>query len=139
MAESSSPWERAKKSRSLRQEERTARKRGARKQPNSGRTWHSKGDVTLDSFLGKLLIDNKTNEKPENKSYRLDKDDWLVLRRISNRTPPGCHPVLQVDLQEIHLMVFEESLWDEIVSYVIHLEETIKRLEGGNGDDIESV
>jgi len=129
------PWERAQKTRSQKQEERTARMRGARKQPNSGRLWHSKGDVTLDSFLGRLLIDNKTTDKPENSSYRITRDDWEKLRRISNRTPPGCHPALQIDLQDLHLLVFELPLWDEIVTYVMTLEERIKKLEAGSDDE----
>jgi hypothetical protein len=124
MPDSGTPWERARKSQSQQQEERTAKMPGARKQPNSGRLWNRKGDVTLDSFMGRLLIDNKTTE---GKGYRITREDWLSLTKLANRTPPGCRPALQVDLPNVSLMVFELALWDEIVNYIMQLEEEVRR------------
>jgi hypothetical protein len=117
-----SPWERSLKSRSKLQEERMSRMKGARPQVNSGRIWSSLRDNKLTSFIGMFLIDNKTHDDPEKRSYRLDYDEWKSLRKDANRTPPGCLPALQVDLQDISLFVIELSTWDEICRYVMSLE-----------------
>jgi hypothetical protein len=113
------PWERAKQQRYEKQERRTGKMPGARPQVNSGRIWSSLRDARIDSFIGRLLIDNKSTE---NKSYSISRDDWLALKRDANRTPPGCLPALQIDIQDVHLMVFELSTWDELVEYVLTLE-----------------
>lgn len=114
-----SPWERAKEQRYVSQEKRTSRKPGARPQINSGRKWHSLRDVIQDSPLGRMLIDNKTTEGA---SYRITITDFRELKRDANRTPPGCHPALQVDIQEMRLMIIEDALWDEIIDYIRILE-----------------
>ena len=125
------PWIRARKSNSAQQEQRFARGRG-RQQPNSGRRWHSPGDVTLNSFIGRILVDNKTHDNPEKQSYRITRDEWLKLRTQANRTPPGCSPALQIDIQELHLLAMELDLWDEIVEYVMRLEATVEKLREAN-------
>jgi hypothetical protein len=131
MDDKDTPWDRVKASRSVQQERRTARMRGGRAQINSGRIWSSLRDAKLNSFIGLLLIDNKTTE---NQSYTITKRDFTDLKRDAQRTPPGCHPALQIDIQDLHLMCFELGLWDEIVKYVIALESQIEELErGGNG------
>lgn len=59
-------------------EKRTAKKYGGKRTPNSGATWHSKGDVLtseLDlSLSGNFLIQNKFTEK---KSFILKLQDIL--------------------------------------------------------------
>jgi hypothetical protein len=117
-----SPWERSLKSRSKQQEERTAKMPGARPQVNSGRIWSSLRDNKLTSFIGMFLIDNKTHDDLEKQSYRIDYNEWKSLRRDANRTPPGCLPALQIDLQDISLFVIELSTWEEIQRYVMNLE-----------------
>jgi hypothetical protein len=138
------PWDESKKRKSQRQEERTAKMPGARPQVNSGRTWSSLRDVKLSTFFGVVLIDNKTTENPENRSYRLTRDEWLELRRDAGRTPPGCMPALQIDIQDVHLLVFELGMWDAMVEHVTKLEIQIEELqrenrelrrEGTNDDD----
>jgi hypothetical protein len=114
-----SPWEKAKEQRYQAQERRTSRKAGARPQINSGRTWSSLRDVKQSSPFGTVLIDNKTTEA---ESYRITKPDFKALRRDANRTPPGCHPALQIDIQDLRLFVIEDDLWDEILNYVRVLE-----------------
>jgi hypothetical protein len=126
MSEIPTPWERAKISRSVQQERRTSNMPGARSQINSGRIWSSLRDNKLDTFVGMLLIDNKDTES---ESYRLVREKWLELRRDANRTPPGCHPALQVDIQDVHLMIFEVGLWDALMKYVIDLETRLMELE----------
>lgn len=116
----STPWERAKKQRYEKQEQRTARMPGGRAQVNSGRIWSSLRDAKIDSFIGRLLVDNKSTEAG---SYTVKKSDWLDLRKDANRTPPGCLPALQIDIQDIHLMTFELATWDQLVEYVLTLED----------------
>lgn len=124
------PWERARTSRSKQQEDRTAKRSGATSQINSGRTWRSLRDSKLRSFIGTFLIDNKTHENPEQRSYRIVYGDWLALRRDAHRTPPGCLPALQVDLQDVHLFIIELEAWDEVEKYIFSLEAKILELTG---------
>lgn len=103
--------------------------KGARPQVNSGRIWSSLRDNKLRSFIGLFLIDNKTHENPEKRSYRIEYQEWLQLRRDAQRTPPGCLPALQIDLQEIHLLTIELETWEDVERYVIELETRIRELE----------
>ena len=129
MGELETPWQRGrKKSRSKEQEERTSRMRGARPQVNSGRIWSSLRDNTLTTFVGSFLIDNKTTERA-NESFRIERKKWLELRRDANRTPPGCLPGLQVDLQDVHLLVVEVAAWEAVERYVIALEDKLERAQ----------
>jgi hypothetical protein len=102
------PWKRSSKSGSQKQEERISKKPGARPQLNSGRTWSGRGDVRL----GDMLIDAKDHSL--SKSYRITEGEWNQLKRMAHKTPPGCNPMLQLDVGRFHLVVIEESLWDEI-------------------------
>jgi len=117
------PWQQVKESRSQLQEKRTARKPGARSQINSGRTWSSKGDVVLNSPIGRILIDNKDTEDA---SYRITEDDWRKLKKQANQTPPGCQPGLQIDIRNLRLLVIEEATYDEIVKYILTLESRLE-------------
>lgn len=116
------PWDRVTKPKYAQQERRTAKKDGARPQVNSGRTWSSLRDVKQSSPVGHLLIDNKTTDA---ESYRITKGDFRELIRDANRTPPGCNPALQIDIQELRLMVVQEGLWDEIMNYIRYLESVV--------------
>lgn len=118
------PWERVREQPYAKQEKRTAKKPGARPQINSGRTWSSLRDVIQDSPLGRILIDNKTTEAS---SYRITREDFMALKRDANRTPPGCLPGLQIDIQDLRLMVIEDGLWDEILNYIRELEHAARR------------
>lgn len=128
MPEIPTPWERATKSKSKLQEERTSRMKGARPQVNSGRIWSSLRDNKLTSFIGLFLIDNKTHDDPEKRSYTIKYDEWKDLRRDANRTPPGCMPALQVDIQDVSLLVIEVGAWEEIQRYVLDIETKLAAL-----------
>jgi hypothetical protein len=123
----STPWERATAPKYARQEKRTASKPGARPQLNSGRTWSSLRDVKQKSPVGHILIDNKTTEAT---SYRITKDDFKALKRDANRTPPGCVPAFQIDIQDLRLLVIEDSMWDEVLDYIRLLESRLEDVEG---------
>lgn len=120
------PWDRVTKPKYAEQEKRTAKKHGARPQVNSGRTWSSLRDVKQASPVGHLLIDNKTTDA---ESYRVTKADFKALIRDANRTPPGCHGALQVDIQELRLMIVQEGLWDEILNYIRYLEAVVNAVD----------
>jgi hypothetical protein len=109
-----------------------SRKVGVTKNWNSGRG-RIKSDATMQSILGKVLVDNKDTEAD---SYRIQGDDWRLQRRLANRTPPGCHPALQVDIgDDIHLFICELGLWDEIERYILELETRVEQLTGEKGAD----
>lgn len=126
MDEIDTPWKRATAPKYQQQEKRTAKKHGAKPQINSGRTWSSLRDVSVRTIIGKLLIDNKTTEA---KSYTITRDDWAALKRDANRTPPGCHGALQIDIQDLRLFIIEEAVFDEIINYARLLEEKVNGLE----------
>jgi hypothetical protein len=128
MSELIPPWDRVKRNRSLIQERGFAKRTGARPQVNSGRIWSSLRDATLNSFLGRLLVDNKTTEAG---SYTIKKDDWELLKRDANRTPPGCHPALQIDIGDLHLFVLGLSTWDEAMEYIMFLEGQVEKFKEG--------
>jgi hypothetical protein len=124
----STPWDRVTAPKYVKQEKRTARKDGGRAQVNSGRTWSSLRDVKQKSPVGHILIDNKTTDA---ESYRVTKSDFKALVRDANRTPPGCHAALQIDIQDLRLMVIEEGLWDEILNYIRLVESMVDEREEG--------
>ena len=107
------PWKAKSTPAYLEQERKEAKKPGARLQVNSGRTWSGLRDVIRQSVVGALLIDCKTGANGPLKSYRLTEDEWRDLRRDANRTPPGCYPVLRIDIGPYKLMVIEDEMWEE--------------------------
>lgn len=124
------PWDKAKKTRSQKQEAYPERRvKGAQKQPNSGRGTFRKGDSTVRSFIGRCLIDHKTHDDPEKVSYTLTARSWRKTQADARITPPGCHPLQQIDLQDLHLMVMETDLWHEIEEFVVQLQVENERLK----------
>lgn len=106
------PWKTGKKPKYVKQELRTSKKPGAKPQMNSGRVWSSLRDVKQKlAIMDHVLIDNKTTDA---NSYRITDSDWGELKRDANRTPPGCHPALQIDLPKHRLYVVDEAFWDAI-------------------------
>jgi len=108
------PWNKDRTPNYLKAEKEQAKRKGARAQINSGRLWFSLRDVIEKTVLGNLLIDNKTGRDGPLISYRVTQYDWHDLKRDANRTPPGCHPVLRLNIGPYKLMVIEEDLWDEV-------------------------
>lgn len=95
------------------QERRSAKKKGARRQLNSGRTWSGKGDVRHRTPAGEMLIDCK--DHTDSKSYRITEDEWSEWKSTAHKSPPGCQPMYQLDIGKHRLVVIEEDLWDEIL------------------------
>lgn len=123
----STPWRETKDPGYMRQEKREAGKRGSRRQVNSGRLWFSLRDVIQRTAIGRLLIDCKTGRDGPLKSYRLTDDEWALLKRDANRTPPGCYPALKIELGKFHLLVIEEDMWDETVEALSEIDREVQR------------
>lgn len=111
----SAPWNTRSKPAYVEQERRESKRKGARPQLNSGRVWSGLRDVIQNTVVGRLLIDCKTGARGPLKSYRITEKEWRQFHRDANRTPPGCHPVLKVDIGPYRLVTIEDSLWDEIL------------------------
>ena len=106
------PWKPSSKKGYEIQEKRLAKKKDSRPQLNSGRTWSGRGDVKQNSPIGHMLIDAKDHSR--SKSYRVTAEAWATLKSMAYKTPPGCQPMLQVDVGSHSLVIIEESLWDSI-------------------------
>jgi hypothetical protein len=116
------PWARAKKTKSQKQEQRLADMEGGKPQVNSGRFWRWKRDAVLHNFL----IEARTTDK---ESYRIDKKEFLSMRKEALQTPPGLLPGMQVDIQELHLMVIELNAFQDLNMRVIELETRMEKME----------
>lgn len=117
------PWQRAKgKTKSQRQENRLGEMEGGKKQVNSGRFWRWKRDAVLHNFL----IEARTTDKA---SYRIERKEFLDIRREARQTPPGLLPGIQVDLGDLHLMVTELQAFHDREMLIYELEARIEMLE----------
>lgn len=122
------PWVRAKKkTKSQRQEERLGKMEGGRKQNNSGRFWRWKRDAVLHNFL----IEARTSDK---NSYRLDRSEFLDIRKEARQTPPGLLPAMQIDLGDLHLMVTELQAFQDRELLIYELEARLEILEEANAE-----
>jgi hypothetical protein len=116
------PWVRAKRTKSQQQEERLGKMPGGSKQINSGRFWRSKRDAVLHNFL----IEARTTDAG---SYRIEKQEFLDIKKQGLQTPPGLLPAMQIDLGELHLMVTELSAFQDREMRILELEARLERLE----------
>jgi hypothetical protein len=118
------PWTRARKQRSEKQESRIGKMEGGRKQVNSGRFWRWKRDGILHSFL----VEARTTEV---ESYRIEKKEFQQIRKQAFQTPPGLLAAMQIDIQDLQLMVTELSVFQERELRLVELE---TRLEESQTD-----
>jgi len=121
------PWIRARKSKSELQEQRLGKSEGGKKQVNSGRFWRWKRDGILYDFL----IEARTTEKA---SYRIDKNEWLDIRKQAFQTPPGLLPGMQIDIQDVQLLVVELAAGEGMIKRLLELEALIERYERETGN-----
>ena len=92
------PWEKAKKQRYQKQEERLNELHGGSKGVNSGRHWRWKRD----GKLGAYLIECRDTQK---RSYSVSYDEFQSITREAHKTPPGLLPAMQVDILDLSLFV----------------------------------
>jgi hypothetical protein len=124
------PWDRAAKTKSEKQEEKISRMPGGSKQINSGRsTWTSKRDNIL-GLVFKFLVEARTTDK---KSYRVDKQEFLDLRKQAFQTPPGLLPMMVVDIDGLVIAVVELKDMNEIQTRMLDLEEKIHARDEEDG------
>jgi hypothetical protein len=109
------PWSRARRTRSSKQEGRIGKMEGGSKQVNSGRLWRWKRDGILHEFL----IEARTTEAG---SYKISGDEFLKIRREGLQTPPGLLPGMQIDIQDLSLMVIELSAFQDLYVRLLELE-----------------
>jgi hypothetical protein len=114
------PWSRARKTRSQQQEERLGTMEGGTKQVNSGRFWRWNRDATLHNFL----IEARHTDAG---SYRVERAEFLDIRKQALTTPPGLLPAMQIDLGDLHLMVTELSAFQDREMRILELEELLAR------------
>lgn len=110
------PWQRARKSRSEKQEARIGKMDGGERQVNSGRFWRWKRDGKLYEFL----VEARTVEK--SRSYTISKDEFQHIRRQALQTPPGLLPAMQIDILDLSLMVIELTAFQDLYARLIALE-----------------
>lgn len=125
--ELSTPWERARKRRSQKQEERNGNLVGGSKQLNSGRIWRFKRDNKLWNFL----VESRTNEKAGADTYRISRKEFLQIEQEAFQTPPGLLPAMQIDIQELQLFVMRLTAFQQLFERIISLEAEIELLKGG--------
>jgi hypothetical protein len=109
------PWNRARKTKSQKQEERLGKNEHGSKQNNSGRFWRWKRDGKLHGFL----IEARTTEKG---SYSIDYVDFKTLEKQAHQEPPGCLPGMQVDIRDLSLMVMKLQDFEDREVKILDLE-----------------
>lgn len=121
------PWDRASKTKSRRQEERNAKLEGGGLQINSGRSsWTSKRDNTLGRVY-KFLVESRTTD---NDSYRIDRKEFLDIKKEAMQTPPGLLPAMQIDINGLSLFIVQLKDFEEFQTRMLDLEEKVEHGRG---------
>lgn len=113
------PWQRARKLKSQKQEERLDTIPGGKKGINSGRFKRYPRDGRIYDFL----IEARTNEKRGAKSARIEKQEFLDLKRQALQQPGGMKPAMQISIDELDLMVIELADFNDMQAALITLAE----------------
>ena len=116
------PWTRAKKTKSQLQEKSIGRMEGGKQQVNSGRFWRWKRDGILHNFL----IEARTTDA---ESYRIERKEFVQMRKQALQTPPGLLPGMQIDIQDLSLMCIETSAFQDMNLRLVELETKLERYE----------
>jgi hypothetical protein len=112
------PWSRARKLRSVEQEKRLGSLPGGRTGVNSGRHWRWPRDGRIYDFL----IEARTNHKPGMKSYRIEKQEWLDLKKQALHEPGGMKPAMQITMDDVDLIVIELRDFNDMMAKLVALE-----------------
>jgi hypothetical protein len=119
MSNLETPWTRARKLKSQAQEERLNKIPGGQKGVNSGRFKRFPRDGRIYDFL----IEARTNEKRGAKSARIDKAEWLDLKKQALQQPGGMKPAFQITIDEVDLIVIELNDFNDMQARLIMLAE----------------
>lgn len=112
------PWSRARKLRYQIQEERLNEIPGGRKGVNSGRFQRWPRDGRIYDFL----VEARTNQKPGAKSAKIDKQEFLDLKKQAIREPGGMKPAMQITMDDLDLMVIELRDFSDMLAKIMSLE-----------------
>ena len=104
------PWHRAKARKSQRQEKRLGQLPNSRTQPNSGRGRFLKRDARI---FGNFLTEARTTDA---QSYRIEKKEFQDLTKQAARQPPGCLPLMALEIDGLRLWVIREVDGEEILA-----------------------
>ena len=116
------PWSRARKTASERQERRIAQLPGGSRQVNSGRTlWQSKRDNKLMEFL----VEARTTTHG---SYSLSRDEFMQVKKEAHASPPGFMPAFQIDIQDLSVICIELPVFTEMQRLLVTMEAQIAEL-----------
>jgi len=115
MGEFQTPWSRARKLRSERQEERLGEMPLSSRQVNSGRFWRWKRDGIVWNFL----VEARTTQAG---SYRVEEKEFQNIKREAVTTPPGLKPAMQIDIGETQLWLMELRDWEAVYLRLSDLE-----------------
>ena len=110
------PWSRARKLRSTLQEERLNDLPHGRKGVNSGRFWQWKRD----GRIGNFLIEARTTEA---KSYRIERDEFMDLKKQALTEPGGLLPAMQVTIGDLDLIVIDLVTFSDMNARLLYLEQ----------------
>lgn len=116
------PWVRARKTKSQRQEERLATLDGGSKQVNSGRFWRWKRDGAIHHFL----MEARTTDKD---TYAISRKEFLGIRTNAFQTPPGMLPGMQIDIQDLSLVTIELGPFEDLLATLMELEARVEKYE----------
>lgn len=126
MSNLETPWRRARKLRSQAQEENLNRIPGGQKGVNSGRFKRFPRDGRIYDFL----IEARTNQKRGAKSARIDKEEWLDLKKQALQQPGGMKPAMQITIDEVELIVIELNDFTDMQARLIMLGERDDETQG---------
>lgn len=112
------PWSRARKQRHELQENRIGRTPGGEKSVNSGRIWRWKRDGKLHEFL----VEARTTQA---ESYRIERKEFLNIRREALQTLPGLLPSMQIDIRELSLLLIQLKDFNDLYSELLQLREKV--------------
>jgi hypothetical protein len=121
------PWERARKTKSQKQEERIGKMEGGSKQNNSGRFWRWKRDGKLHGFL----VEARTTDK---NSYAIQYKEFKQLEKNAHQEPPGHLPAMQIDIRDLSLITVKLNDWQDIQIQIVELQARLEMLEGDDDD-----
>lgn len=95
---------------------------GGVKTPGSGRIWSFKRD----GRIGEFLVECRTNESANVKSYRISYDEFLQIEREALQTPPGFLAAMQIDIRELRLMVVRLDHFVQMQQRILELEAEVE-------------
>jgi len=74
----------------------------------------------------KFLVEGRITDSG---SYRVERKEFLELRKQAYQSPPGLLPMMRLDIAGLRLVVIEEKDMDEMQTRMLDLEERLANRE----------